>query len=105
MSAQNTGDPIANLPSDAEEPTPQELQVRQTLFRDAPKTASTLFSEFAGVLIVGALFAILSLPIVDSLIARFVPSVGNSPVLRILVKTFIFIIIYYFIKNMYLVRK
>ena len=64
-----------------------------------------IFMNTKDVFLLGILFIIFSLPQVDSLIRRFVPVADKSSIIMVLIKTCLFMIVYYVIKNLYLVRK
>lgn len=99
------GDVITNLPVDQSIPTHTEIQILDTLFKQKQGTIQRVFSGTKDVLIIGFLFILFSLPQIDELIKKFAPSAENSPYILMLVKTVLFMVAYFIIKNMYLVRK
>ena len=68
------------------------------------KKINGLIGEFKLSLIAGALFVILSLPWVDTLFRNFI-SVANNEVILMIIKTVLFVVIFYFISNFWIVRK
>lgn len=99
------GDIISNLPTDKTPPTHGEIQLVDTLFRQKQNTIQHIFSGTKDVLIVGLLYVILSLPQLDPLIHKFIPVSSTSPYMLLLIKTLIFMITFFVLKNVYLVRK
>ncbi len=99
-------DRLASLPTDENPPTHPELQMVDYLFgKDgSQKKINGLIGEFKLSLIAGALFVILSLPWVDTLFRNFI-SVANNDVILMIIKTVLFVVIFYFISNFWIVRK
>lgn len=108
MSATNTldsGDPIDSLPTDANNPTNTEIQYLNTIFKKQANNFEKLFNGTKDVLIIGFIFLILSLPQSDDFIKKVIPSSENSQYILLGVKTLIFMVFYFVVKNWYLVRK
>ena len=82
-------DLISDLPVDKNEPTPSEIQIIDTIFKKHKKTMNSIFLEAKESLIVGILFVIFSIPVVDSVIKRFIPSSNNSSYILLLIKIFV----------------
>jgi len=101
----NMADPIVQLPTDNVEPNQAELEIVNTLFKKHGNTIDTIVDEMKDCIIAGILFLILSLPQVDTMIASFVPSVGESKIILTVIKAIVFIILFYFIKNYTLSQK
>jgi len=98
-------DVIETLPVDQNPPSHNEMQILDTLFRKSNGTMQKLFDGTKDVMLVGLLFILLSIPQIDDVIRQFVPSTANSPYILILVKAICFMLLYFVIRNMYLVRK
>ena len=98
-------DVIENLPVDQSIPSHNELRIVDTLFKQKMTFMQRLFASTKDILLLGILFIIFSLPQVDSLLRKFIPIAERSSIVLVLIKTCLFMIIYYVIKNMYLVRK
>lgn len=99
------GDVIDNLPTDQTVPSHNEIQILDTLFRQKQGTVNHILSQSKDILIVGLLFVIFSLPQIDSIIIKFVPSAEQSPYIAVMIKCLMFMFVYFVLKNWYLVRK
>jgi len=99
-------DRLASLPTDENPPTNPEIQMVDYLFgKDgSQKKINGLIGEFKLSLVAGGLFVILSLPWVDTLFKNFI-SVANNEVILMIIKTVLFVIIFYLISNFWIVRK
>ena len=100
-----TGDPIAKLPVDQSQPTSNELQIVNSLFTKHRSTMDTVMEEAKDSLIIGLLFVIFSLPLVDSLIKRILPMTEKSPYILVAIKAVAVMALYWLIKHFYLSRK
>jgi len=98
------GDIIENLPTDSSMPSHDELQIINSIFRENKTSNGKLFEEAKEVIILIILFIILSIPPVDSALKKFIPAT-NSPYILILIKGIILAVVFYTIKNMYLIQK
>jgi hypothetical protein len=99
------GDPLVNLPVDKEKPSEQEAQIIQNLFVTHRSTMDVILAEAKDSLIIGLLFLILSLPIVDSLIQRFIPFASKSVYILVAFKAIVLMVLYWIIKHFYLSRQ
>jgi hypothetical protein len=99
-----SGDSIDSLPTDQSVPSHNEIQVVESLFKQKHTTVQKLLSGAKDSVILLALYVVFSLPIVDSTISKFVDT-SQTPYLMIGVKAVLFVIAYFLITNMYLVRK
>jgi hypothetical protein len=97
-------DSIESLPTDKNALSHSEMQIMDTLFQKKA-LFDTILNATKEVLIAGILFIILSLPQVDEQIKKFVPSTNTSPYILLGVKCLIFMVLFFVVKNMYLVRK
>ena len=100
-----TGDPIAKLPVDQSQPTSNELQIVNTLFTKHRSTMDSIVAEAKDSLIIGLLFVIFSLPMVDGLIKRVLPMTEKSPYILLAIKAIAVMALYWLIKHFYLSRK
>ena len=94
---------IDQLPTDQSIPSHDEINIIKTIFNDK-NNMNKLFSGLKKIIIAGLLFAILSLPPIDPLIHKIMPSIAKSPYTTIIIKTVIFIVLYFVICNLYLAR-
>ena len=100
-----SADILSQLPSDKTEPSPTELQIVDTLFRENPSGMKSILGELKDVAIVGALFFILSLPYLDNLIGRVFPVTLNSPYCMVGIKALVMMLGYWVVRHFYLSRK
>lgn len=98
-------DVIAQLPSDQSQPTYTELRAVDALFKDHGTTMGSIALESRETLFIGLLFIIFNLPVVDSLVIRFIPTAETSPYMLIGIKTLILMLTYWVLKHFYLSRK
>ena len=99
-----TGDSIFELPIDQSLATRDEMQIIDTLFTKNASTLNKLAVEAKDPIIIGVLFVILSLPMVDNLITKFVPITNKSPYILVGVKALAIMVFYWLIKHFYLSR-
>ena len=96
------GDTIIQLPTDNIPPSSEEKEMSDWLFNPTEKLKTeivSLWGEFHNALFVGLLFAVFSLPPVDKFICSVVPLAANSFITLVLIRTAIFIIIYWLFVN------
>ena len=99
------GDALSVLPVDKNKPSEQEAQIVNNLFVTHRSTMDVIFAEAKDSLIIGLLFLILSLPVVDSLISRFIPFASKSVYILIAFKAVLLMSFYWIIKHFYLSRQ
>jgi hypothetical protein len=96
------GDKMADLPVDTIPPTTEEKEMCGWLFgnptENLKKSVSSLWNEFQNYLYLGLLFAVLSLSPVDSLLRSILP-LASSFILLLVIKTFIFLLLYWLFLN------
>lgn len=97
-------DSIDNLPTDKNALSHSELQIVDSLFSQKP-AIEALFNGTKEILLAGILFVVFSTPQVDDLIKKFVKASENSPYILLGVKAILFMVVFFVVKNMYLVRK
>jgi hypothetical protein len=105
VSFNTQSDPLDTLPTDKTIPTHSEIQIVDTLFKENHSTIQKIFNGTKDVFIFSGLFLLLSLPQIDDIIIKFVPSASTSPYMLLFAKTVVFAILYFLVKNWYLVRK
>jgi hypothetical protein len=98
-------DVLSNLPSDKTQPTHNELHIVDTLFTQHGKGISAMVNESKDSVLVGLLFVVFSLPMVDDFIKRFVTPAQNSPYILVGVKAIMVMIVYWIVKHFYLAKK
>lgn len=100
------GDIITSLPlATNTQPTLNELKILDTLFKEHSRDLSLIFNEFKDLFIIGLIFVILNTPQTDNLIKKIFPISNNSIYIFLLIKTLIFLILYWTYKNFLLYRK
>jgi hypothetical protein len=102
---QPIGDYIDQLPSDASVPSHNEIIIVDKFFQQKKSIFDKIFLQTKDIIIIGCLFILFSLPFVDNLIKKFIKITETSPYILIGIKALLFVIIYFFIKNIYLARK
>jgi hypothetical protein len=98
------GDPIDTLPIDQLPPSHEDIKLTDILFKKNKKIIDIILADAKNVLLMGILFIIFSLPIVDDIICRYINIANNSIYILIVIKAIFFMIIYYLINNLYLAR-
>jgi hypothetical protein len=98
-------DPINMLPTDKSEPSHSEIQIIETLFKQRKNTFQKLLLGTQDVLLVGFLFLLFSLPQLEEIIVKLFPTTSTSTYIMLVVKTLVFMCMYFVCKNIYLVRK
>ena len=99
-------DLIKALPTDKVEPSTDELQMMDILFKNANTPGmNNLFKEIKDSLIVGILFILFSIPQIDTLLNKYIPITQTSPYILILIKAIFIIGLYWLIKHFYLAKK
>ena len=99
------GDLISQLPVDEAPPSPQEVHLVNTLFKEHKTTLDLIAEESKDSVIIACIIILLTLPQVNELINRFVPMTVNSVYIMALVKGIAGGILFWIIKYFYLSRK
>ena len=99
-----SGDSVDKLPIDQSEPSRQEIEIVDTLFKKHRSTMSIIVDEMKSSFIVGLLFLVLSLPQVDALIRRIIP-LASSIYFLLIIKLLLFVALYWLLKHFYLSRR
>jgi hypothetical protein len=101
----NNVDIIDNLPTDRDLPSHQEIQILDSLFKEKYDTMTKILSGTKDVIIIGLVFLIFNLPQIDEIIKKFFPASVNSVYILVGIRVFLFMLCYFIIKNLYLVKK
>lgn len=104
MNIDSSGDPLTNLPTDKNVPSHQEVKILETFFQEK-NTVEKVLVNSKDVLVIGLFFLLFSLPPADELIKKWLPVTQKSEYLLLGLKTVVFMLAYFIIKNVYLVRK
>lgn len=99
------GDFIKTLPTDTTMSSANELNIVNTLFEQQKKQVKQIFSGVKDVVIAGILFFIMSLPFVNNLLGSCLNFVNTSPLLATVIKTVVFMVLFFFAQNFILSRK
>lgn len=100
------GDLITQLPSDQTQPSHNEIQIVNSLFKEHQQTMSAIFEESQDAVLAGLLFiAFTTIPNLDDNIRRFIPVANNSPYFLIVIKAIAVACLFWLIKHFYLSRK
>ena len=105
MERQKNSDNISDLPVDKIQPSNDELEVVNTLFKNHNKTMINIFNELKETLLIGILFIIFTLPQGDALINKFIPITQTSIYILTLIKMILVMVLYWIIKYFYLSKK
>ena len=101
----NLTDSISSLPVDNNPPVPDEIKILDTLFKENQNSFYLFFEGVKEVILAGLLFVLLSIPQTNEYIIRIFPFSQTSPINLLLVKTFLFMGLFFVLKNLYLIRK
>lgn len=97
-SMNTVGDSIDKLPVDDIPPTQEEILLADTIFKKHSSTMDRLAKEFKDLFIIGALYVVLSLTVVDNLIKR-IPIASKSVYVLIGIKACLIMFLFWIIKN------
>ena len=98
------GDPLTQLPVNDSEPTQVENQFVDILFKEKLSTAQKILHGTRDVLLLGLLFLVISLPQLDTILHKFFPSTVDSPYMLLFIRTLLFMLVYFIVKNLYLAK-
>lgn len=99
------GDIIENLPTDSSIPSHSEIKIVDTLFKEHQSTFRKVLNHSKDLLLVALLFVIFSLPVLDALIGKVWPLAGNSTYVMVGFKTLFFVLFYFILMNINLIKK
>lgn len=100
-----SGDMIDSLPTDNTVLTHSETQLMEHLFKHHHTGIQELLKKLQDLVLLALIFMLISLPMVDEQISKFMPITGTSVYIMIMVKSILFVSTYFILKNLYLVRK
>ena len=95
-------DLIDNLPSDNNPITDNEKVIIETFFK---KKKVNLFNEMKDIIIIIILYLIFSIPTFDIYLTKIIKFSEKSYYILIIIKAFLFAILFCFLKNFYLSSK
>lgn len=98
-------DLVNELQSDDQPLNQTEEQFMNTFFKEKPTMLKRVLAETKDVVLVGALFVLVNIPGVESLIVKFFPLAGGSTYVMLCLKAILLMILYFIFKNFYLSRK
>ena len=105
MSYPQNADIIDELPTDHTVPSHNEIKIVNNLFKQNKNGMYRILDELKTALIIGVLFIIFSIPQVDDLIKRVIPSsYAGSIYILLLVKAILLVVVFYFINNFYIMK-
>ena len=99
------GDSIADLPVDQNPPSPNEIQIIDTLFKNHKSTMEIIMDEAKDSLLVAILVILFCLPQFNNVIIRYIPMTENSIYILLLIKGLMAMLLFWLIKHFYLARK
>ena len=98
-------DSIKSLPTNTDIINDLDLQIVNNLFGTSNKSIKeNVLHEAKDLIIISILFIILSLPQTDKILQKYLP-ITNNYIYNILLKTILFVLFYWLIKNFYFLRK
>lgn len=99
-------DLIKDLPTDKVQPSTDELQMMDILFKNTNSPGmNNLFKEIKDSLIIGILFILFSIPQIDTLFNKFIPITQTSSYILIFIKAIFIMALYWLIRHFYLAKK
>jgi hypothetical protein len=98
-----SSDIIGDLPTDETVLTHSEIEIFDKLFKNE-NDVKKILNELQDTILVGILFGIFSLEILNNIIYKYIPVTKKSIYLLIFVKSLMVMVLYYFLKNMYLIK-
>ena len=96
------GDVLKELPTDEFPSTSDEKEMTNWLFsptEELKKNVTTIWADINNLLYLGLLFAVFWLPPVDATLKQFIPMANSSPVLLTIIRTVIFLVLYWIFLN------
>jgi hypothetical protein len=98
-------DYIASLPTDETPLTTSESELVEEILKKDTGMVYKLLKDLQDPLFGGILFILLNLPFVKSMIEEFVPYAKSSEVSSLLFRVLLFVVLFFFFKNLGLVIK
>lgn len=97
-------DNIDTLPVDKLPLTESETYIADTLFKNH-NNIKIFMTGAKDVIMVGLLYILFCLPNVEEYVRKLVPSTGTSVYIMVFVKALLFMLLYFVLQNLHLVRK
>ena len=101
----SNSDLLTELPSDKIQPSHEETELVNMLFKQNNNTMYLIFNEAKDALFVGILFILFSIPQLDELIKKIIPVANNSIYFLIIIKALLIMLLFWLIKHFYLAKK
>jgi hypothetical protein len=98
-------DVLSTLPADSYPPSQAEKNIVDTLFTKHKDTMDSVYEESKDSILVGILFIVFSIPQLNDIIYKLVPSAQNSIYITIAIKAAAVMVIYWLVRHYYLSRK
>lgn len=98
-------DDIENLPIDNVKPSQDEKDIIDSIFGVSKSSVENLTSELKDLFVIAILFILLSLKNTDELIGKIIPASQNSVYILLGLKTIIFMVLFWIVKNFYLSKQ
>ena len=97
-------DKLADLPVDDVAPSPKEVHLVDSLFKQQPSIVKKVTAEIKDIVVVIALFMLFSLPPVIRLMEGWFTIMQTSPYINIMIRALLFTATFWTIKHLYLSR-
>lgn len=99
-------DDIISLPTDDDlAPTPVELEIVNTLFKENKSHFFSLFNEIKEPLLVGLLYIIFNLEYITNIVHSLLPFTRSSIIFTVITKGIIFMLVFWIIKHLNFAKK
>jgi hypothetical protein len=94
-------DYLKDLQVDESKNTEDELNIINNIFKEKKDVKVCVMDQLQNILLIGVLFFIFSLPQIDIIFKRILQKLDNSFYIILILKTILFMIFYYIIKNLF----
>ena len=103
----NRYDILQNLPTDKTEIDENEMEVVNLLFENEEDKNSLgrIMNEAYEPLILGSLFMIFNLSYMNNILVTVIPCINGSEIFTLVLKTVLFMLLFWFLKNIRLLNK
>jgi uncharacterized membrane protein YeaQ/YmgE (transglycosylase-associated protein family) len=98
-------DEIISLPTDNSQPSPEEIEIMNAIFREHESTITKMMNELVEPLIAGLLFIFFSLDYTTNLVYSLLPCTIGSDIFLLLAKAGILMVLFWILKHLNLARK
>jgi len=101
------GDSIENLPTDKDEPNPNEIQLSRTLFKQIEEKNSVIQKTLSGskeLVVLFLLFILFASPLLDKTVRKVI-NVDEMPYLLLIIKGTVLCFVYFVLMNINLMRR